>query len=89
MICIAKPGLTEDFYIVQKEEYSIHAICAIRTFDKRPSMFVRDKPIFSSERMLHKNYYRKGSVEKKISGRDPQGAWRQDELIGGKQPVVI
>jgi hypothetical protein len=37
--------------------------------------------------MLHKGYDRKGSVEK-ISGRDPQGAWRQDELIGGKQPVV-
>jgi hypothetical protein len=24
----------------------------------------------------------------KIIGRDPQGAWRQDELIGGKPPVV-
>jgi hypothetical protein len=33
--------------------------------DERPSMFIRDKPIFSSERMLHKDYYRKGSVEKK------------------------
>jgi hypothetical protein len=29
-----------------------------------------------------------GSVEKEISGRDPQGAWRQDELIGCKPPVV-
>jgi hypothetical protein len=29
-----------------------------------------------------------GSVEKKNSGRDPQGAWRQDELVGGKPPVV-
>jgi hypothetical protein len=28
----------------------------------------------SSERMLHKDYYRKGSVEKKIPGRGPQGA---------------
>jgi hypothetical protein len=27
-------------------------------------MFTRDKPVFSSERMLHKDYYRKGSVEK-------------------------
>jgi hypothetical protein len=35
--------------------------------------------------MLHKDYDRKGSVEKKISGR---GAWRKDELIGGKPPVV-
>jgi hypothetical protein len=26
---------------------------------------------------------------KKISGRDPQFAWRQDELIGGKPPVVM
>jgi hypothetical protein len=34
--------------------------------------------------MLHKDYDRKGSVEKRISGREPQGVWRQDELIGGK-----
>jgi hypothetical protein len=33
--------------------------------DKRPSIFIRDKPIFSSERMLHKDYYRKSSVGKK------------------------
>jgi hypothetical protein len=39
--------------------------------------------------MLHTDYNRKGSVaKKKKSGRDPQGAWRQDELIGGKPPVV-
>jgi hypothetical protein len=25
---------------------------------------------------------------KKISGRDPQGAWHQDELIVGKLPVI-
>jgi hypothetical protein len=23
-----------------------------------------------------------------VLGRDPQGAWPQDELIGGKPPVV-
>jgi hypothetical protein len=34
-------------------------------------------------------YDRKGSDEKeKIFGRDPQGAWRQEERIGGKPPVV-
>jgi hypothetical protein len=41
--------------------------------------------------MLHKDYDRKGSVAKKkkeTSARDPQGAWRQDELIGGKLPAV-
>jgi hypothetical protein len=37
-----------------------------------PSIFIRDKPIFASERMLHKDYYRKGSV-KKIYGRESQG----------------
>jgi hypothetical protein len=37
--------------------------------------------------MLHKDYYRKGSVEK-ISGRKSQVASRQDELIDGKPPVV-
>jgi hypothetical protein len=50
---------------------------------------LRDKPILSSERILHMDYDRKGSfAKKKISGRDPHGAWRQDELIGGKPPVV-
>jgi hypothetical protein len=38
--------------------------------------------------MLHKDYYRKGSVEKKISGREYQGAWCQDELNGGKPSIV-
>jgi hypothetical protein len=46
----------------------------ICTFDERPSIFIRDKPIFSSERMLHKDYYHKGSIEKEIiSGRWFQG----------------
>jgi hypothetical protein len=38
--------------------------------------------------MLHKDYDRKGSAEKKISGHESQGAWLQDELTGGKPPVV-
>jgi hypothetical protein len=39
--------------------------------------------------MSCKDYDRKGSVaKKKISAREPEGAWRQDELIGGKLPVV-
>jgi hypothetical protein len=31
-----------------------------------PSIFIRDKPIFSSERMLHKDYYPRSSVEKSL-----------------------
>jgi ferric-dicitrate binding protein FerR (iron transport regulator) len=38
--------------------------------------------------MLHKDYDRKGSVEKNVSDRESQGAWRQDELISDKTPVV-
>jgi hypothetical protein len=37
--------------------------------------------------MLHKDYDRKGSLEK-IAGRQSQGALSRDELIGGKLPVV-
>jgi hypothetical protein len=45
----------------------------VLTEDERPSIFIRDKPNFSSERVLHKDYDRKGSVEK-ISGRRSQEA---------------
>jgi hypothetical protein len=39
--------------------------------------------------MLHKDYGCKCSFEKnKITGRESQGAFRQDELIGGKPPVA-
>jgi hypothetical protein len=30
-----------------------------------PSIFIRDKPFFSSERVLHKDYYLRSSAEKK------------------------
>jgi hypothetical protein len=38
--------------------------------------------------MLHKDYDSKGSVAKKITGRESQGALLQDKLMGGKPPVV-
>jgi hypothetical protein len=38
--------------------------------------------------MLHKDYESKCSVEKKIAGGESQGACRQDELFGGKPPIV-
>jgi hypothetical protein len=38
--------------------------------------------------MLHRDYYRKGYVGKKIAGQESQGAWSQDEVIGGKPPAV-
>jgi hypothetical protein len=39
--------------------------------------------------MLHKDYDLKSSVCKiKMTGREPQEDWRQDELIGDKRPVV-
>jgi hypothetical protein len=50
-------------------------ICVNRISDEMASIFLRDKPI-SSERMLHKDDDRKGSVAN-IS----QGASRQEQLI--------
>jgi hypothetical protein len=38
--------------------------------------------------MLHKDYDRKDSDEIKIDNRESQGAWGQDDLIGGKPPDV-
>jgi hypothetical protein len=42
-------------------------MCVIHAFDERPSIFITDKPIISSERMLCKEYNHKGSVAKKKS----------------------
>jgi hypothetical protein len=52
------------------------------------SLFMGDKSIFSSER-LYKDFDHKGSlVKNKVSSREPQGGWRQDELIDCKHPLV-
>jgi hypothetical protein len=75
MICSVKPVLTENLCVVQKEDFSV---CAKRTLDERPSIFIRDKPIFSPESVLHKNDYLKSSFEKKkslvvgLKGPDPK-----------------
>jgi hypothetical protein len=63
MICFSKLGLTRGLVYSAKT----------RIFNKRPSLFIKDKPILLSARMLHKDYYGKGSVaKKKISGFEPQ-----------------
>jgi hypothetical protein len=85
----AKPVLTEDLYIVQKEDIFNNMLYVRYVhLTKRPSIFIRHKPILSSERMLHKDYYRRSSVEKKNSGRESQRAWLQDALFGSKPPAV-
>jgi hypothetical protein len=38
--------------------------------------------------MIYKDYDREFSCKKKVTGREPQGGRRQNELIGGKPPVV-
>jgi hypothetical protein len=38
--------------------------------DERPSIFIRDKPIFYSETILYKDYDYKGLVAKNIYGRE-------------------
>jgi hypothetical protein len=48
---------------------------------------VNDRPTLSSDRTLHKVYFREFSAEK-ITGHESQEACRQNELICGKPPVV-
>jgi hypothetical protein len=76
-------------YIVQKEEFPIRGSkCDTYTWRKAKHIHKRQTHLLVRED-VSKDFYRRGSVEKKtISGREPQGAWRQDEMIGGKSPVV-
>jgi hypothetical protein len=47
-------------------------------------MLIRNKPILSSERILHKDFDHEDSVgeKKKVSNHELQGARHQDELVG-------
>jgi hypothetical protein len=81
-VYISQPFTTWVFFIKFQFKY-LRSIARIQSSDFRSYIL-----IFSSERMLHVDYYRKSSVGKKISGRESQGAWRQDELNGGKPSVV-
>jgi hypothetical protein len=40
-------------------------VAYLHRLDEKPSTFIRDKPIFSSGTMLHKDYYRKSSFWEK------------------------
>jgi hypothetical protein len=55
------------------------------------SLFIRENLILSLENMLRNDYDREDSVTKQkslvVSLKGP-GAGRQEELIGGKSPVV-
>jgi hypothetical protein len=53
----------------------------------RTSSNINYRPIVSSEKLLRKDYESKYSVDKN-TGCESQGACRQDELTGGKLPVV-
>jgi hypothetical protein len=60
---------------------------AIRRLDKRPSIFITGKPISSPRRYYIKTMTARVQF-KKISGLESQGVWHQDEVIGGRPPVV-
>jgi hypothetical protein len=67
-----------DMYVQTKDT---DIIIIIMMGDRSTIIFIRDNPIFSSERMLHEDYYRKGSVEKKFSGRGSQGAIVETRIL--------
>jgi hypothetical protein len=54
----------------------------------RRNSFIRDKHNLSSERMLHKDYDRKGSAEKNPLVLSLKGLGVKTELICGKPPVT-
>jgi hypothetical protein len=54
----------------------------------KTAAIVNDRPILSSERMLHRDLTESIQLENKITGRGSQRVCRQDEVIGGKPPVV-
>jgi hypothetical protein len=62
MIGFAKPVLTEDLYIVQKEDFSITCyMCDTYTWRKAKSIHKRQTHLH----VWHKDYDRKGSAGKK------------------------
>jgi hypothetical protein len=56
--------LVTKLHIVQKEEFSITCSCTICTLGERLSISIRDRPIFLSGRVLHKDYGCNDSVGK-------------------------
>jgi adenylate cyclase class IV len=66
MICFAKPELTEDLYYSAQGRIfnNMLYVLYVRLTKVKRSLFIKDKPILSSESMLHEDYDRKGSVAK-------------------------
>jgi hypothetical protein len=80
------PGNTPTWNITKRKEF-LEALFSVQSALKlynedlawKPSLFIKEKPIISSERMLHKDYGHKGSVAKKKetpTAHEPQGVWR-------------
>jgi hypothetical protein len=65
MICFEKPELTKDLYIVQNEELLVTCWVCARVC-ARYARLTKAKPHNSSERVLHKDYGRKGSNKKNL-----------------------
>jgi hypothetical protein len=84
MICFAKPELTEDFYIVQKKEFSITCYMCDTCTRRKAKHILRDKPI-SSERILHKDVAAKVQLKKITLVVILEGLGLQNELIGGRK----
>jgi hypothetical protein len=75
MISSVKPVLTEDLCVVQKDDFFNNMLCVQNVhLTKSPSTFIRDKPILSSVRVLHKDYTASVHLEEKFSGRGSQEA---------------
>jgi hypothetical protein len=75
LLCNARGDVTQQWEAItwesqqiRTQEWSSSVFCAWsvpRGYKSQRSSVVRDKPIFSSERMLHKDYYRRSTAKKK------------------------
>jgi hypothetical protein len=100
MICFVKPGLTEDLDIVHKEELNnnnmlyvryVHLTKAKTIHKKQTNPLVReDVPKYCDHKgsLAKKKKKQQKQKQTKTFGHEPQGAWYQGELIGGKPPVI-
>jgi hypothetical protein len=87
MICSVKPVMTEDLCVVQKEEFSITCyMCDTYIWRRVKHIQNRQTYLLVREEVIW-GLWPQGLGWNEFSGLGSQGAWRQEELIGSKQPV--
>jgi hypothetical protein len=72
---------------IPHKHVDLRYVCNTYTWQWR-RLFIRDKHTLSSERYYIRTMTTRFQLQEKNSGPKPQGTWRQEEVTGGKSPVV-